>query len=574
MKLFQNLFKAKWKHNDPEIRKNALLDLDPDSNQGVFLEIARNDESTELRQMAVKRINSLSMLQQIAHDNAQPAVRELAQKLICMTYAGTSDIKLDPEVLSESLNSQDDQKIVEFVAQNSPDKTLRAIAIKKISREALLGDLTIKENDPVLRKLAADKIQQKSTLERVYKKIKLKDKHVSGLIKQKLDDLIQAEQEPIQRLELQKQLCLQVEALGKKGLWERDKLQFDHLLKQWNELPEPRADYVKRFERAQNSFEQSYETYLKRHEERLKQEEALLPVKEQKQSIISQLHEQLKALKSLGEDESNIEIKNISNQLKKQWDAIQQLPKEIEEEFHKQFLDVTESISRNLKAHTQNFELKLTFDQLISDLERLIQSPRRLSEKTLLQVKKTFNHAQTLGASKEINNLKSRASDLIKKAESALEKKQEQINTNLKNLETQISIMETRLEAGLLKEAMAARKTATQTANTLEKYGHRRATDFMQQINKLSSQINELANWRSWANTPQKEELCERIEALINSNEDPGEIAFIIKKAREEWKNLGPSEKDTSQQLWERFQTACDKAYEPCKTYFADAGKL
>jgi len=573
MKLFQNLFKAKWKHKDPEIRKSALLALEPETNQDIFTEIAQSDEVPEIRLLAVKRLNNLSQLQQIAQNNSDAKVKDQAYKMVSLAYTGSAESNLNVNDLNNALSQLEDQKILEHVAKQSSDIELRRIAINKINREALLGDIASNDKNPELRKLAADKIQQKSTLERVYKKTKTKDKNVSQLIKNKLDEIIRAEKEPQEKLNLQKQLCLQLENLGKKGLWERDKLQFDSLVKQWNEISDKDTDLNNRFENATTAFDQAYQTYLKRHEERLKQEEALIPVKEEKQAVISKLHELLSKLEGLAEEDSASALKQEYSIFEQQWDKIQKLPAEIEEEFHAQFKDASASISSKLKNHIQTQETIKNHSRLQADLEKLIEQPKRLTEKSLEKIKSRFNQAYSLSSSDKISKAKTKTSNLLQKAESKLNSKQDKIEGFVKKLESELVTMENKLNEGVLKEAIAARKSSNELIENLEHYGHNKLGEFKRQLNSVSVRINELANWRSWANTPQKEELCQKIEALIDSNEDPKDIAYIIKKSRDEWKKLGPSERDTSQQLWERFQAACEKAYEPCKAYFEDEAK-
>ncbi|MDX1811177.1 MAG: hypothetical protein R3240_04470, partial [Gammaproteobacteria bacterium] len=200
MKLFQNLFKPKWKNKDPEIRKTGLLELDPAADQAVFLEIVNHDDVSDLRLLAVKRINDVKALERIAENNSDTRVKEQAYKMLCQAYAGNNTELLTTDKVTDLLSQLENQKLLEYVAQNGANKNIRAIAIDKVSRDALLGNLACQEKDPSLRKVAAEKIQQKSTLERVFKRTKTKDKVISGLVKARLDEIIKAEEEPKKRL--------------------------------------------------------------------------------------------------------------------------------------------------------------------------------------------------------------------------------------------------------------------------------------------------------------------------------------------------------------------------------------
>ena len=105
----------------------------------------------------------------------------------------------------------------------------------------------------------ANKITQKSTLERVYRTTKTKDKTISRIVKEKLDRINAAEQEPLKLLEQQKSICLNLESLGNKGLWERDKKQFDSICQQWTILETKASDEIKkRFENALLRFQNAF----------------------------------------------------------------------------------------------------------------------------------------------------------------------------------------------------------------------------------------------------------------------------------------------------------------------------
>jgi len=61
---------------------------------------------------------------------------------------------------------------------------------------------------------------------------------------------------------------------------------------------------------------------------------------------------------------------------------------------------------------------------------------------------------------------------------------------------------------------------------------------------------------------------------LIDGDLPAKEVAFLVSKSRKEWQQLGPSERQSSQALWERFNKACELAYEPCKSVFEDEAKI
>jgi len=577
MKLFKNLFKPKWQNNDPSIRKQALVGLDKAENQAIFKEVATSDDSSELRLLALKRITDLDAISQIGQANTNTKVKELANKLIQQTLSGQVESNLTDEQRIEKVQQLNDQKLYEYIAENGNTTALRKAAIDNISREALLGNLAISDSNSDIRESAAQKLSQKSTLDRVFRATKTKDKNVSRIVKERLDQLIIEAEKPAKLLAAQKQICLSIESLGSKGLWQRDKIQFDNYTQQWTELENTDAlELQSRFEQAKSKFTNAYNEYLKRHEERLKEEATYLPIKEEKQSIINQLHELLAQLEQNPELD-HTEITNISNTTKEQesnWHKLQTLPKDIEEEIRAQFDDALKIIKKDVKDRLHNKTLLDSLEKLNKDISHHIKHPFKLTEQTLKKLENKVNSYASTELNEDISKLKQDIKNKLNQASSIIEKQQSRVEELASDTKTHLDEIENHLSNGILKEATQLRKTVQSNIKEMEKYGAKSIHQLHDRLNNISKQINELSNWRSWANTPQKEQLIQKVEVLIDSDLDPKEIAYIISQARNDWKKLGPSEKDSSQELWEKFQTVCDKAYEPCKEFFSNEAKL
>lgn len=88
------------------------------------------------------------------------------------------------------------------------------------------------------------------------------------------------------------------------------------------------------------------------------------------------------------------------------------------------------------------------------------------------------------------------------------------------------------------------------------------------QLEQLDKRLNELQDWKSYAVTPKRAELIERMEALIGMDADPAELAAQIQQLQEEWKSLTRGSGAQSDTDWERFHAAAQKAYQPCREYF------
>lgn len=78
--------------------------------------------------------------------------------------------------------------------------------------------------------------------------------------------------------------------------------------------------------------------------------------------------------------------------------------------------------------------------------------------------------------------------------------------------------------------------------------------------------LQKMDDWKNFATEPKYRELCEAMEKLVDSQKHPDALAGEIRTLQQAWKSLGHSA--ISDQYWERFKTASDAAWEPCKRFF------
>lgn len=94
---------------------------------------------------------------------------------------------------------------------------------------------------------------------------------------------------------------------------------------------------------------------------------------------------------------------------------------------------------------------------------------------------------------------------------------------------------------------------------------------FNDKLSRAEEELNTMGDWQDFAARPKLEALCERMEALPGQELAPDDVAKEVRSLQNEWKSLGVSR--ASNDLWSRFKTAGDVAYEPCKAYFDEKQK-
>jgi hypothetical protein len=89
------------------------------------------------------------------------------------------------------------------------------------------------------------------------------------------------------------------------------------------------------------------------------------------------------------------------------------------------------------------------------------------------------------------------------------------------------------------------------------------------QLQQLDTALNELRDWKSFSVTPKRIELMEEMESLAGSTLDPMKLADQIKALRREWRTLSKGAGENLEADQQRFQAAAEKAFQPCREYFA-----
>src|SRR6185312_8323981 len=65
----------------------------------------------------------------------------------------------------------------------------------------------------------------------------------------------------------------------------------------------------------------------------------------------------------------------------------------------------------------------------------------------------------------------------------------------------------------------------------------------------------------------------EEMESLVGATLDPPVLAERIKSLQDEWRTLSKGAGENLEADWQRFHDAAQKAYEPCREYFADQSR-
>lgn len=91
-----------------------------------------------------------------------------------------------------------------------------------------------------------------------------------------------------------------------------------------------------------------------------------------------------------------------------------------------------------------------------------------------------------------------------------------------------------------------------------------------EQLSRLRSELNHLASWAKWSGNVSRDELIKVVEELAHEHLAPNQLAKKITALRERWKEMEKLSGAASQDVWNRFDAACNTAYAPAAQYFQE----
>lgn len=543
-----SLFKPKWQHKDVAVRKQALANL---SDEKTLVQIVNQDSDKTVRLLALSKIQSAQNLAEFLVSERSDVRKQAQQQQL---------EKLLPNQSIDDLKSIDNDNDLVSIATYTQDESIRLGAINKLSDESIRLDIAC--NNPVakVRLAAAQGIKQSDALTQLMQIAQGKDKALYRFCKEQLSASKAAEDAANTLQTTIAGYITNAEQLAKSAYSPEYNGRLQLLKQNWSALNSQTAEQTAQFEAALTEAESILGQHLAEEKAAQDRLNAIAEAKSTFAKVLVQLEtfeysdkitESLKALQQSWNDAKQVtkpeseQNKSYENALQS-WLALESTRGQLAEQegVLKELIQQGQNLEKASLSKTQTLQKDLTqwMKQLpwkTSAIQADIATPALLIE--LDQALQTvIKHNQ---------NLTAHEADSSK-----------QLATVLVELESHIS-------EGHLK---AANKSHQQAVQALKKISQQEAKKYQRQFQQLTAQLTEIRDWQGYAATPKKEALCTSMEALVGSTIDPALLADKIQNLQEEWKAIGPIARQDDKALWTRFRTAADKAYEPCKAYYAD----
>ncbi|MFY9178415.1 MAG: DUF349 domain-containing protein [Venatoribacter sp.] len=453
-------------------------------------------------------------------------------------------------VLARSPKDIPDSELLSFLL-NDNDLSRSQEALARIHQPADLVSVAAQHGLAQIRFHAAEQITDPELLQQLLGLSKGKDKNVYRLCKERLASVKQAQQEQQQQQERIEYLLGQAKYLVKLGYQAEFTGKLNLLKQEWQELQnQAKAEVANELNQAISQAEAIAQQHAEEEAQRIALEAAQQEAQQHQQELVEQAAQLLEQAPNSQADE----LKTAITLIERAWhDAFQTLRPNAElGKAFEQHLNALNSIQTTLALH----------NDIANELETW-QGDEQANESALHQGEawlKRINWPQQSDKPSWLNALEAKVKALKAQAQE-LKQHSKQL---VQQLQQQLQEMEKALKEGSAKDAG---KISHGIHQALQKNRDLKAGEVRSQLRALDARLHELRDWAGFAITPKKEALIDSMQNLINAELAPDLLADKIQALQTQWKELGGGH---DQELWQRFHQAADRAYEPCKAYFAE----
>lgn len=549
MSLKELIFKPRWQHKNPAVRASAVASESDPRLIEALESIAGNDEDAAVRLAAVRRLEDPMVLLSLVQSEPDDSVREHLMRTLRQFMSGHARCDVaDRLAIFQALA---DPELSEWLVGKARDTELRRAALEKIERDSLLGDVAIGDDDPGLRLQAAKRVQTESTLERVAREVRRRDKRVFRLVSDRLQARrLESGDQSVVR-EIAESLCTSVEKLVRSDDRAADKAtQLKSIEQQWQALNRPPDDLSARFLSALRIVEASLANPDDDPDAAQRAE-------------VSRFCAEARA--RLGDPEPSA-IQNLITQGQSLLDRL---------EFEPAIKQLGQSLADLVAARDQLIADAEPTPELLSlclKAERL--GGKKITEPVLTGLRSSW-HAQwsSMSSHRPADQMvKKRFDSALQNLANLLAERAERTARAAARLPEMLDALEAALDKGDLSASAAALSRCLDDLKSAAEVG----PALRQRLNDLRSRVRELRDWQHWSNNEMRQRLVDRATELAGSGLHPDAVTERLKELNARWKELDKSEhlpgdaanRVPNPKLFRQFRAACDQAFEPARVFF------
>lgn len=574
----RNAFKPKWQHKNSNVRIEAIeheLNNELAEDKDALITLLNNDEVELVRRAALLKLNSFSDYLQASRDNSHKKIKEFAQKQVIKILLGEHSIIATDAEKKQFLSSNPKNSLLEQWLFAEQDVALIKAIYEQIGKPHLLTRLFIHSQNKKIQTYLLEQVNDIVSLE------KLSKKNINAEISKSISDKITRLQLDAQKPKLihkNIQLLLsKLLALKEQSNYETVVTKRQQLSAQWQAQQDDLAlldsDEQKLFIEKYQKINEQLDKIFAVKAEQYQQDQIRLKLLQQqandKQSFTAELEnidkqlvnvvfadetldevkfeQQLTQLQNQIEQSSlgDIDKRQLINKLTQQKQRASQLP-----QIAQSISDATQLIAKIVQlALPENMadfnERQTIYQDWLKQWRKVEKQSDGLLPESILQAYQEINQRWQQGLKPFINEQQKLFNQVRK------------MHSDLKRL----------LNSGKYNACFGLFKKVNRQFALLSPSQQQK---LQREHTVIEEKMAELSDWEHYIATPRKQELLTAIQTLAEQPcDDLNEQAKKVKEYRKQWNLLGHADEEIDHDLNENFNTFCEKAFEPCRKFYA-----
>jgi len=544
--MLDHLLKPKWQHPDPRKRQSALEsgNLPPD----VLATMAREDRDQGVRCSAIQRVDDPDLLAGLLQEDLIDQVREMVVQRQCELLCRPLELPPSLDKRLAIVGKFESTDLCGCLARNAEAAEMRTAALKQVTDTRLLCAVAV--DDPVasVRQTALERITEPEGWEIVSRKARNKDKKISRAARERLESFHQA----ISDKETAERLCREMDNLLAAGSLASDsKVIFHRLCKQWREIASPiPAQLSERFNQARHLFSI-----------RIEQFEAQIGARRAVCDELAALLDQTRQAETDSPDFSE-ELALQMKTLDERWQATDP-DLNSDTPITQRYSDLQQQLRQTSERLERDRLRKTRLQQLISSADALMEDPDKLNERQISQLQLRWNKLDKPENGPLAQSLQIEFERSLQRSRQHLKQEIKRRTQALEEAEQLLPELQAALNQGELARAQSVHDRISHRLRLAKRIEKKRQDTLQKQLSQLRVKFDELKQWRHWGSDNAREHLFTEIEALIGSTFNEDEVAARVRSARKAWQGIDHAEGPADEALWQRFDQACTRAYEP-----------
>lgn len=588
--IFKKLFRPKYQDPNPKVRIQAIATLSPDeSEQKTRLhELAFNDEDHGVNLAALERLNSFALWSKVADTVKVERVKKKAQSMVESSMLGESELKISDQeritFVRECKNIPLLEKLITlpWIQNENPDLLIELL--NRINKPNLNRQIMFAINNEQVQLTLAGTFADVATLTKLQKKTQFDS--VKNLVKSKLNDIELAKTRPAEIEKSTKLILSQLLALrDKKDLVviQQNKQRFteqfllvqqefdfleittqQNLFKRFEEISERIDKYIKQLEpdwQSNIAQQQSLEAFN------------LLKI------IITKTIENVSTL--LSGDISAItmgQVESFEETLQSTSSELNELLKSTNGEYAREAERLFNGITQCRATLERLPEFQKAVERANEFLEKLAALPLP-NDVSQIEASYSYMGEQKTSWQEMVYPFKTNWPESLSKNWQSVNRQWQKAINDLKDKVRQdenrcrakLKAIDSLIEQGKFKAAIGLYSKIDSWYSELPE----KSQGFLNRsYTNVKEQVENLKDWQQYISRPRKPALLDEAIALTTisavGDVEIKSLSNDIKRLRSEWSNLGVGETEVDEALNKAFELAIEKAFEPCRHYYAE----